>query len=172
MSELVVAESERAFAYDVQLRRRPPRSLRARFPSMKVRTLGAQTALRRRVERSGQLEAMLEKLSSLGLVVTEVHRLPAAGRVDVGAAGDTSATQTADLVGGPGEGVPYEVRVAGELGKPLLRYLRWSHYAVPARTVVRLAVPPAELTGFLQACTDCGASIERVRRVESSHGPG
>ena len=59
----------------------------------------------------------------------------------------------------------YEVRVAGELGEPLLRYLRWSHYAVPEQTLVRLAAGSADLHRFLRACTDCGASIERVRRV-------
>ena len=87
---------------------------------------------------------LLEKVFSVGLVLTDVHRLP------------------------PSAGLAtYEVRVAGDLGEPLLRYLRWFHYTVPEQTLVRLTVAQADLHGFLRACTESGVRIERVRRVHA-----
>ena len=145
----LVAETNHAVAYDIQLGRRPPRSVCARFPAITVRTTAAQTAMRCRVEEQRQLDQVLAKLCSMALVLTEVHRLPVADRDLAGAA-------------------TYEVRVAGELGERLLRHLRLPHYAVPERTVVRLTGAPDELHRFLEACTDTGASIERVRRVEDA----
>lgn len=171
MVDPVVAETDRAVAYDIKLGRRPPGSLRARFPSMTVQTTEVQTALRCQVERRGQLDALLEKLCSVGLVLTEVRRLPAAVRDHVRADDEAPGIQAADLAEGLARGATYEVRVAGELGEPLLRDLHWSHYFVPEQTLVRVAVSPAELHGFLQACTDSGARIERVRRVESAPQP-
>jgi hypothetical protein len=109
---------------------------------MTVRSTKTQTALRNRVMESQQLDDLLEKVFSVGLVLTDVHRLPT----------------TAGLA-------TYEVRVAGELGEPLLRYLRWFHYTVPEQTLVRLTAGSADLHRFLRACTDSGARIERVRRV-------
>ena len=59
----------------------------------------------------------------------------------------------------------YEVRVAGELGEPLLRYLRWSHYAVPEQTLVRLTAARPSCTGSCGRAPTAASSIERVRRV-------
>ena len=59
----------------------------------------------------------------------------------------------------------YEVRVEGELGEPLLRYLSWSHCVIPEQTFVRVDATPAELDHLLQACTDEGLTIEGVHRV-------
>ena len=59
----------------------------------------------------------------------------------------------------------YEVRVVGELGGPLLRYLKCTHYSVQRQTLVRLTLAADELHRFLQACADSGARLERVRRV-------
>jgi hypothetical protein len=162
------AEAEREVRYDIQLRRRPPESLRSRYPSMTVRTTHAQTALRRRICGPGQLDALLQDLRSVGLVLTDVHRLPP-GEDDLGdadrpalGAGATEAQSTMPAT--------YEVRVSGELGDPMLRYLRCSHYVVPEQTLVQVAVASTELNRFLQACQECGASIERVRRVDPTTG--
>jgi hypothetical protein len=142
MVDGVRVEEDPEVLYDVHLGRRPPESLRSRFPSMTVRSTEPQTALRQRVNEPRQLDDLLEKVFSVGLVLTDVHRLP------------------------PSAGLAtYEVRVAGELGEPLLRYLRWFHYTVPEQTLVRLTAASADLLGFLRACTDSGARIERVRRI-------
>ncbi len=153
MTDSVGGEADQEVLYDVHLARRPPDYLRSRFPSMTVRSTGAQTALRERVEEPKQLDDLLEKVFSVGLVLTDVHRLPPSDRGRIGTGEDIGLAT-------------YEVRIAGELGKPLLRYLRWFHYTIPEQTLVRLTAASADLNRFLRACTDSGARIERVRRVE------
>jgi hypothetical protein len=60
----------------------------------------------------------------------------------------------------------YEVRVEGELGEPMLRYLNWPHRLEPAYTRVRLdKVTAADLEVFLAACDRAGLTIERIQRV-------
>ncbi len=137
--------------YDVHLRRRPPETLWVRYPAVAVHTTGSQTALRRRVTGQAQLDTLLQRLRSVGLVLMEVRRV-----ADV-------ATQSTETVR---SGVVYDVRVDGELGEPLLRYLNWPHYTVPGQTMVRIDAAAADLHRFLEACTEAGVSIERVRRVE------
>jgi hypothetical protein len=134
--------------YDIHLRSRPPESLRTRFPRARVETVPAQTALLGRVSEPDQLDDLLDKVRSVGLVLADVHRLASTTQRD----------------GAPSE--TYEVRVEGELGDRLLRYLRWPHYVVPEQTVVRIAAAPANLQRCLQSCTEAGAGIERISLVE------
>lgn len=141
-----VDEAEQAFEYDVQLTCEPGQSLRERYPHMTVRSTEAQTALRRRVASPDELSALLVEISTVGLTLTDVHRVASAADVR------------------PEAGV-YEVRVLGELGGPLLRYLKCTHYPVRRQTLVRLTLAAGELHRFLQACADSGARLERVRRV-------
>ena len=160
-----VVDDEQVYEYDVQLARHPHESLRELFPHMTVRTTEAQTALRRRIAGPAELSALLSEIGTLGLTLTDVHRV-----VDV----DDSEADTAGLEHGAGArkrsvaSGTYEVRVVGELGKPLLRHLGCEHYPVQKQTLVRLALVAGELHRFLQACTECGAGLERVRRVRSS----
>ena len=137
-------DEEQAFEYDVQLTCEPDEALRARYPHMTVRSTEAQTALRRRVERPEELSALLVQISTVGLTLTDVHRVACAEGA---------------------EPEVYEVRVVGELGGPLLRYLKCTHYSVQRQTLVRLTLAAGELHRFLQACADSGARLERVRRV-------
>jgi hypothetical protein len=152
MADRVGAEVNHQITYDVHLARRPPDYLRSRFPSMTVRSTGAQTALRERVEEPHQLDVLLEKVFSVGLVLTDVHRVSPCDTPRAGAGGRSGLAT-------------YEVRIAGELGEPLLRYLGWFHYVVPEQTLVRLTAASDDLNRFLRACTDNGARIDRVRRV-------
>jgi hypothetical protein len=64
----------------------------------------------------------------------------------------------------------YEVRVEGELGEPLLRYLSWSHCVIPGQTFVRVEATPAELDHLLRACTEEGLTIEGVHRIGPNTG--
>jgi hypothetical protein len=138
--------------YDIQLHRPLPEALRSEFPAMKVHTTGAQTVLRLQVDDPRQLDALLEKLRSVGVHLTGLHRItepePETGRCAV-----------------------YEVWVAGELGESLLRYLRCAHYVIPEQTQLRLTLGQAGLRRFLRACTRAGASIDRVRMVGSATRP-
>jgi hypothetical protein len=100
------------------------------------------------VSDAGQLDQLLETLCSFGLRLLEVHRAP----------------------GADGQAAAYEVRVQGELGAPLLRYLRWPHRIVPQQTLVRIAAATDELHEFLRECHEAGAGIECVHRVDPVPG--
>ena len=161
-------DDEQVYEYDVQLARHPHESLRELYPHMTVRTTEAQTALRRRVGGPEELSALLGEISTLGLTLTDVHRVmtDADTDADTEAAAARNARRPDTDRRVPAWGT-YEVRVVGELGKPLLRHLGCVHYPVQKQTLVRLALVAGELHRFLQACTECGAGLERVRRVRS-----
>jgi hypothetical protein len=142
---MALADPDRTVVYDIELHRRPTESLRSEFPAMQVRTVGPQTALMLHTDEPTELDSLLHELSSLGVALTGLHRT---GEVDL-----------------EHEGTTYEICVAGELGEPILRHLRCPHHVVPEQTRVRLAVGSAALHRFLRACTSCGATIRRVRRV-------
>jgi hypothetical protein len=141
-----MAHEDQAFEYDVQLTRLPSDTLRERYPHMTVRSTAAQTALRRRLQGPEELSALLVQIGTLGLTLTDVHRVTSAGE-------------------GPAGAGLYELRVLGELGGSSLRYLKCTHYPVQEQTLVRLTLGAGELHRFLQACTDCGAGLARVHRV-------
>lgn len=151
-------EDEREFSYQVQLTGRPPESLRSQYPSMTMHTTSAQTALRRRCEAPEQLDELIREVGAVGLTLTDVHRVAGAAR----SADDDTLPTPRQSAGS----ATYELRVAGVLGGALLRHFHCSHYAIPEQTLVRLALAAAELNRFLRACTDCGATLERVRRLD------
>ena len=159
-----VVDAEQAFEYDVQLTGRPDDSLRELYPDMRVRVVEAQTALRRRVEGPEELSALLVEISTVGLTLTDVHKVAGAEHAEPDP--DMRARPATVGARSTGSGI-YEVRVIGELGAPLLRYLKCAHYPVQKQTLVRLTLAAGELHRFLQACADCGAGLERVRRVGS-----
>lgn len=132
--------------YDIRLGRRPSEVLRVQCPFGHTSRTAAQTALRGPVREPAQLDALLEKLLSVGLVLDDVQRLA-----------DPSTTEDGTAI--------YEVRVEGEIGVPLLRYLNWRHDIVPEQTLVRVAAGSVDLLRYLKAYTEAGASIERIRRV-------
>ena len=149
---------QRGVQYEVQLTGHPPDWLRADHPEMVLRTVPAQTALRRRVDHPRDLDELLREIGTVGLTVTGVHRAVATRRGPLPVSRETGAAT-------------YEVRVVGELGRPLLRHLRCTHYSVPQLTLVRLTTTGAELTRFLHACLDSGVTLEQVRRVDPApHG--
>ncbi len=157
-----MVDEEQEFEYDVQLTRRPDDALRALYPGMTVRSTEAQTALRRRVEGPEELSALLVQIGTLGLTLTDVHRVMSVEDADPGTAPGDQHRATSKSPAGAGL---YEVRVVGELGGTSLRYLKCTHYPVQKQTLVRLTLVAGELHRFLQACTDCGAGLARVHRV-------
>ena len=158
-----VVDEEQVFEYDVQLSCRPDESLRERYPDMTVRSTEAQTALRRRVEGPAELSALLVEIATLGLTLTDMHRVSSAGDAEPASRPAPSRVTAGDAaVSGT-----YELRVVGELGKPLVRHLGCTHYPVQEQVLVRLTLVAGELNRFLQACAECGAGLERVRRVRS-----
>jgi hypothetical protein len=59
----------------------------------------------------------------------------------------------------------FEVRVAGELGEPMLRRLGWGHSTVPGQTLMRVEATPKDLDRLLRTCSERGLTIERVVRI-------
>jgi hypothetical protein len=159
-----MVDEEQACEYDVHLTRVPDDSLRRLYPHMTVRSTEAQTALRRRVEGPDELSALLVQIATLGLKLTDVHRVMSLEEGDL--EGDRLVEHRDPGARPAGAGL-YEVRVVGELGGTSLRYLKCTHYPVQKQTLVRLTLVAGELHRFLQACTDCGAGLARVHRVES-----
>jgi len=164
MTDRSAGGEQRKTWYDVQLTGRPPDSMRSDYPDMTVRTMRGQTALRRAIVDPHELDALLHEVGTMGLTLTAVHRLPN----DQSGAFEADGARTGAEVDRDASTATYEVRVAGELGRPLLRHLGCSHYAVPPLTLVRLALADRDLNRFLRACTDCGATVQQVRRVDSS----
>jgi hypothetical protein len=158
------ADSPPAALYDVQLRGRPPGAALAQHPGLRISTTGAQTVLMQPVTGPWQLDALLQKMRSVGLVLMNVHRRTVPRRrPDLPSRG-----ADADDEGmGP---TTYEIRVQGELGEALLGYLACRHYVVPEQTLVRIEAPVDEVHRFLRGCTDGGAVIEWAVRVRATAG--
>src|SRR5689334_13842263 len=106
-----MVDEEQAFEYDVQLTRVPDDSLRRLYPHMTVRSTEAQTALRRRVEGPEELSALLVQIATLGLKLTDVHRVMSLEDGDV--EGDRLVEHRDSGTRPVGAGL-YEVRVVGE----------------------------------------------------------
>ncbi len=115
---------------------------------MTVRGVPTQTALRRQVSGPAQLDELLDTISEMRIPLVDVHLLQAAS----------------------GAGPTYEVRVAGEVGEPLLRHLKWSYSVLPGHARVRVAAAGRELLELLRACTESGSTIEQVRLVTADEG--
>lgn len=71
-------DEEPRAVYEIRLRGTARESLREQFPSATVFTTRTETVLVRRVEQPAELDALIEQLLSMGLVLTEVHELPLA----------------------------------------------------------------------------------------------
>jgi len=131
--------------YEVCLRGAMPESLRERGAGLAVRAAPTETVLFRNVRDLGELDTLLERMRSMGLVLTEVHGAEPPDR--------RSAARR------------YEVRVHGELGAKLLGYLGWSHRLVTQRQVARGKVSARDLDAFLSQCTEAGLIVDQVRRT-------
>ena len=153
--DLTKPATERGATYEIRLAGAPPDSLRRRFPTMRVQPMRAQTVLFRRSAGPGDLDTLLDQLRSLGLPLAEIHQAPALPVEDPTDAHTGTATRS------------YEVRVEGELGDTLLRYLRWSSCVVTDQKSARLEATPAELQRFLSACSQHGVRIECVHRLHA-----
>jgi hypothetical protein len=98
-------------------------------PSAQVSTIPACTILWRRLRSADELDDLLDSLLDMGITPTEVHE--ASGGVH---------RRSGQGVSGGGPRTTYcEVRVRGQLGDAVLRYLGWSSRVVET-TVVRLRV--------------------------------
>jgi len=156
-------EDDRGATYEIRLSGAPPDSMRRHFPSMRVRAMRVQTVLFRRLAGPRDLDELLEHLRSLGLAVAEIHQAPAS----------PVATPAVDLPGDPAEqgARSYEVRVEGELGEKILRYLGWSSCVVGEQKSARLDATPDELQRFLSTCSRHGVGIEYVHRLHPAQAP-
>jgi len=89
-------DDEPTAVYEIRLRGAHPENLRRQFPTAAVVATPIETVLFRHVEEPAELDALIAKLLSLGLVLTEVHemRLGTPARVDAEAVDvETAATE-------------------------------------------------------------------------------
>jgi hypothetical protein len=145
-------EADRVAMYEISLRGTVPESLGQQSTGLSVRSAPAQTVLFRTVRDVGELDTLLERLRSSGLVLLDIHGTRVPGRKS------SSALRH------------YEVRVRGELGPRLLEYLGWSHRLITGRHVVRGEVSARDLDAFLEQCANAGLVVDRVRRTPLSRG--
>lgn len=149
---------EDAVLYDVQVLSRVPCHVRAQFPDMEVRSLGTRTVLRLGSGDPAVLAGLLDRVRSVGLAITGLHRCG-------GAAPGAGPGAGPPVRPGAGPAPAYEVWVKDELGDALLWYLRCPHLVVPEQTRVRVALAEGTVHCFVRACADSGATVGRVRRV-------
>jgi hypothetical protein len=151
-------EDQSHATYEIGLLGTVPDSLRHRHPPMDLRTTPAQTLLVRSVGCPEELDELLERLSSMGLVLTEIHARMSMADADAADAADRGGTEgSTDRA--------YEVRVLGQLGERLLRHLGWAHCVLPEQQVARGSATAGELNDFLAECSRLGLVIERVHRA-------
>jgi hypothetical protein len=143
-------EADRVARYEISLRGTVPESLGRHSTGLSVRSAPAQTVLFRTVRDVGELDTLLERLRSSGLVLIDIHGTRAPGRKS------SSALRH------------YEVRVRGELGPRLLEYLGWSHRLITGRQVARGEVSARDLEAFLEQCARAGLVVDQVRRTPLS----
>ena len=142
------SDADQVATYEISLSGRVPESLVSRTAGLAVRAAPTQTVLFRYVRDVGELDLLLERLRSSGLVLTDIHGVTPAGR--------RSAARRY-----------YEVRVRGELGARLLGYLGWSHRVITQRQVARGEVSARDLEAFLAECAEAGLVVDQVRRTAS-----
>ena len=75
----VAEDKEPTAVYEIRLRGTSPASLREQFPAATVFTTHCETVLFRRIEEPAELDALIDQLLSMGLVLTEVHQLELEG---------------------------------------------------------------------------------------------
>ncbi len=92
------ADEEPTAVYEIRLQGTSAEPLRQKFPAAVVSTTRSETVLLRRVEEPAELDALLEELLSMGLVLTEVHELmPPSGNAP--RLGDASKAERGDTHG-------------------------------------------------------------------------
>jgi hypothetical protein len=143
--------------YEIRLRGTPPDSLAQGLTSIRVGRSRAQTVLFRRVESPAELDWLLASLRSLGLCLAEVHELALPITAEA-----PSPEPHGERWPGPRN---YEVRVDGELGDTLLRFLRWRHCLLPEQTSLCVEADPDAVLELIAKCSELGLGIERVHRV-------
>jgi hypothetical protein len=147
--------------YEVSLHGAIPASLRSRPTGMAVQAVRPQTVLFRYVRDIGELDTLLDRVRSAGLVLTELH-----------AAAEPPDSRSVASARAHGAALRYyEVWVRGELGDKLLNYLGWSHRLVAERQVARGEVTAHDLNAFLGQCSAAGLAVDRVRRVDTFGPP-
>jgi hypothetical protein len=76
MTDRQSQRDEPTATYEIRLRGTSAEPLRKQFPAATVFSTRTETVLLHIVERPAELDALIEKLLSMGLVLTEVHELP------------------------------------------------------------------------------------------------
>lgn len=120
--------------YEITMRGAPPDSLTARFPAITLQSVPAATILSRRDADPAEVDALIERLQSVGLAPLEVH------------ASSRSC----------------EFRIAGRLSESTLHSMQWAARLDQERTVMRVSATQAELQMILHELANCGIRIDHL----------
>jgi hypothetical protein len=126
--------------YEITLYGAPPPNLTATFPGVMLHSEPAATILSRRVVDPSEVEAIIERLRSLGIAPLEVR----------------ASSRHCDF------------RIEGRLGRSVLRYLQWPFRLEQERTVVRVDAKPRELRAILEHLASSGVQIDRCVRCKAA----
>jgi hypothetical protein len=155
--------------YEVELNGDVCAVLRREFPSMTIHHRPVETVLHKAVIELAELDALLQHLQSLGVVLSEIRvRAPYRARPASHRASDMSDRRPAGTASvQPGEATRcYDVHVEGRLGSALLRYLGWFSWIQPAATGVRIETGPDDLIQFLASCWARELVVDHVVRLD------
>jgi hypothetical protein len=134
-----MTHQEIAAVFEIALSDPPPDSLIARFPVINLHPEPTSTVLSRREPDPAEVDALIERLRSLGITPLEVH---ASSR-------------------------NYEFRIEGRLGESTLRYMEWAARLDQERTVMQVSATQAELRMILKELADSGIRIDHCVRSNS-----
>jgi hypothetical protein len=126
--------------YEITLYGAPPPNLAAIFPGVTVHSEPAATILSRRVVDPSEVDAIIERLLSLGIAPLEVRA--SSGHCDF--------------------------RIEGRLGRSVLRYLQWPFRLEQERTVVRVEAMPGDLRAILEHLASSGVQVDRCIRCKAA----
>ena len=151
MEPPVEIEDDREVVYDIQLRRGFPTPCARSSPAWRSAPACPRPRCAGGSENLRSSTPCSTSSRSVGVVLTDVHRVPPGGAEQV-------APPTRS-----GSPASWDSPCSGTSAGPTT--------VVPEQTQVRLALGSADLRRFLRACTDSGAGIERVRRVRAAARP-
>jgi hypothetical protein len=137
--------------YEIRIRGAIARPLSELFPDLRVGWSPVETVLYRDISDLVELDLLLERLQSMGLVLSELRENP-------------PAFPTSPEVRS------YEVHVEGRLGQALLGTLGWSSRIQPEQSVVRMGGEAGDLDHLLESCSECGLVVDRVARIAMGTG--
>jgi hypothetical protein len=170
MGHLSVEQRDAEALYEITVQGPPPIGLTARFPSVTLSRAPTATILCRQVTGFAEIDALMERLRSIGVAPIEVHASPGhdPSSPQEGEPANRTGDDDSSRAGSWSSRDYYEFRIQGRLGDSILNYLQWPSRLEHERTLVRVVATQAEVQAILGALADSGAQIDHFIRRPAS----